>query len=123
MQSVIQKKSYGSVKVFWLNKELLKDRIKKAAEKLAKENSIVERVVLFGSVSQDRPTAFSDVDILIVVRHSDKRFIDRADDFISYFENIGMNVDLFVYTNKEAESGSDFLDKAISKGRCIFSRR
>lgn len=103
MQSAIQKKSYGSVKVFWLDKELVKKRIHKAAKKASSENPGVEEVILFGSLAEDRATAFSDADILIIVKESTKRFIDRPLDFIKYFQHIGIEVDLFVYTRKEIE--------------------
>ncbi len=103
MQSVIQKKSYGSVKVFWLDKDLLRKRIQKAARRILSTNANVEKVILFGSLSEDKATAFSDADILIVVKDSAKRFIDRSIDFAPYFQNIGIEVDLFVYTRKELE--------------------
>ena len=103
MQSVIQKKSYGSVKVFWLDKDLLRKKIQKAARRILSTNSNVEKVILFGSLAEDKATAFSDADILIVVKDSAKRFIDRSIDFTPYFQNIGIEVDLFVYTRKELE--------------------
>ena len=110
MQSVIQRKSYGSVKVFWLDKDLLKKRIQKAAKKIMSTNSDVEKVILFGSLAEDRATAFSDADILIVVKDSTKRFIDRPIDFAQYFQNIGIEVDLFVYTKKEIEHNTEFIN-------------
>jgi len=103
VQSVIQRRSYGSVKVFWLDKDLLRKRIQKAARRILSANSNVEKVILFGSLAEDKATAFSDADILIVVKDSAKRFIDRSVDFAPYFQNIGVEVDLFVYTRKELE--------------------
>jgi predicted nucleotidyltransferase len=109
MQSVIQRKSYGSVKVFWLDKDLLKKRIQQAAKRIMATNADVEKVVLFGSLAEDRATAFSDADILIVVKESTKRFIDRPIDFAQYFQNIGIEVDLFVYTRKEIEQNTQIV--------------
>ena len=122
MQSVIQRKSYGSVKVFWLDKELLKKRIQEAAKRLMYENSNVERVVLFGSLAEDRATAFSDVDIMIVVKNSTKRFIDRPMDFVEYLQDIGIEVDLFVYTREEVEQETKFIHAIQHKGECIMKR-
>jgi predicted nucleotidyltransferase len=113
MQSVIQRKSYGSVKVFWLDKGLLKKRIQKAAKKILSANDDVEEVILFGSLAEDKATAFSDADILIVVKDSAKRFIDRPIDFLPYFQNIGVEVDLFVYTRKEIEGHTALLHARI----------
>jgi len=122
MQSVIHRKSYGSVKVFWLDKELLKKRIKKAAKRVMSKNSNVEKVVLFGSLAEDRATAFSDADVMILVKKSTKRFIDRPLDFAEYFQDIGIEVDLFVYTRKEIEQKSKFIHAIQHKGKCIMER-
>jgi len=110
MQSVIQRKSYGSVKVFWLDKGLLKKRIQRAAKRILSAHDEVEKVMLFGSLAEDRATAFSDADILIVVKDSAKRFIDRPLDFVRYFQKIGVEVDLFVYTRKEIEGHTALLN-------------
>lgn len=122
MQSVIHKKSYGSVKVFWLDKALLKKRLKKAAKRLMCENFNVEKVVLFGSLAEDRATAFSDADIMILVKKSKKRFMDRPLDFTEYFQDIGIQVDIFVYTSEEAEQGSNFIHTIQHKGECVTER-
>ncbi len=122
MQSVIQRKSYGSVKVFWLDKELLKKKIQEAAKRLLYENSNVDKVVLFGSLVEDRATAFSDVDIMILVKNSTKRFIDRPMDFVECFQDIGVAVDLFVYTREEVEQKTKFINAIQCKGKCIMER-
>jgi predicted nucleotidyltransferase len=66
----------------------------------------VVRVVLFGSVASDRALPSSDADILVVVRDSDLPFIDRAGRFRDYFSDIGVGVDLFVYTEQEVAAGT-----------------
>ena len=106
LRSVIQKKSYGSVKAFWLDRNLLKSRIKKAVTKLSHENESVTKVVLFGSVASDRALPSSDADILVVVRDTDTPFLDRPNLYRDYFSDIGVGVDLFVYTQQEVASGS-----------------
>ena len=105
-RSVIQKRSYGSVKVFWLDRNLLKSRIRRAAGNLSRNDEEVVRVVLFGSVATGRALPSSDADILIVVRDSDLPFIDRASRFREYFAGIGVGVDLFVYTEQELAAGT-----------------
>jgi predicted nucleotidyltransferase len=96
--------------VFWLDKDLLRKRIQKAARRILSANSNVEKVILFGSLAEDKATALSDADILIVVKNSAKRFIDRSVDFAPYFQNIGVEVDLFVYTGKEIEGRTALLN-------------
>ena len=105
-RSVIRKQSCGSVKVFWLDRNLLKSRIRQAARNLSREHEAVVRVVLFGSVANDRALPSSDADILVVVRTSDLPFIDRASQFRDYFSDIGVGVDLFVYTEQEVAAGT-----------------
>ena len=105
-RSVIQKRSYGSVKVFWLDRNLLKSRIRRAAANLSRNHEEVVRVVLFGSVASDRALPSSDADILIVVREIDLPFIDRATRFCDYFADIGVGGDLFVYTEREVAAGT-----------------
>ena len=94
------------MKVFWLDRNLLKSRIRRAAENLSRDHEAVIRVVLFGSVASDRALPSSDADILIVVRDTDLPFIDRANRFRDYFADIGVGVDLFVYTEHELAAGT-----------------
>lgn len=119
MQSVIQRESYGSVKVFWLNKELLNEQIDKIAAKLAAENPQVKEIILFGSLAENKATAFSDIDIAIIVSDTSERFIDRQDKFINYFQGLGLDIDIFVYTEKELEQKNDFVNLALAKGKRI----
>ena len=100
-RSVIRKQSFGSVKVFWLDRNLLKSRIRQAVRNLSLQHEEVVQVVLFGSVASDRAVPSSDADILVVVRDSDTPFLDRAALFRDYFSDIGVGVDLFVYTQQE----------------------
>ena len=103
-RSVIRKQSYGTVKVFWLDRSLLKSRIMQAVTKLSRAHEAVTQVVLFGSVACDRAVPSSDADILVVVRDSDTPFLDRSILFRDYFADIGVGVDLFVYTQQEVAS-------------------
>lgn len=123
MQSVIQKKSYNSARVFWLNKELLGQSITEAVKKLVLECSEVEKIVLFGSVVDNRETPASDIDILIVVSDSQSRFLDRAGSFRKYFQDIGLGLDIFVYTRKEIEEENIPLVKSVlKKGNVLFQK-
>ena len=123
MQSVIQKKSYNSVKVFWLNKELLQRNITAAVKDLVLECPEVEKVVLFGSVADSRETPLSDIDILIVISDSQYRFLDRAQFFRKYFQDIGLGTDIFVYTRKEiAQEGLLLAKSALKRGKVLFEK-
>ena len=105
-RSVIRTQFFGSVKVFWLDRNLLKSRIRQAARNLSRRHEEVVQVVLFGSVASGRAVPSSDADILVVVRDSETPLLDRAALYRDYFTDIGVGVDLFVYTRKEISDGS-----------------
>jgi predicted nucleotidyltransferase len=123
MHSVIQEKSYGSVKVLWLNKEALDKNLESAIEALVREKTEVGEVWAFGSYSENKITAYSDLDILLIVNQSKKRFIDRPEGFLDYFQNVGLGVDLFIYTPEELNAGIPWLNQILKQGRCLFRRR
>ena len=105
-RSVIRKQSFGSVTVFWLDRNLLKSRIRQAVRNLIRQHEEVVQVVLFGSVASGRAVPSSDADILVVVRDSDTPFLDRAALYRDHFAEVGVGVDLFVYTRGEISDGS-----------------
>ena len=88
--------------VFWLDRETAFLTVKERAKKLFMERSDVKETYLFGSLATGKAIPGSDADILIVLTHSDKRFMDRPMEFYQYFENMGIPVDLFCYTKEEA---------------------
>jgi predicted nucleotidyltransferase len=111
------------VKVFWLNKELLQHTINEAVENLIREYSQVEKVILFGSVAENREIPASDIDILIVVNDSKERFFERGLTFEKYFRDIGLGTDVFVYTLKELKEGNiPLVNIAFKKGKVLFER-
>jgi hypothetical protein len=48
MQSVVRKESFNSVTVFWLDRDLVHERLQAAVDRLASDPNVL-RVVLFGS--------------------------------------------------------------------------
>ena len=83
----------------------------------------MQKVVLFGSVAEYRETASSDVDILLVVKQSRERFIDRFIEFSDFFQGLERGVDIFVYTQKEIERNDIPLARtALKRGKILFER-
>ena len=66
MQSVVRKESFNSVTVFWLDTDLVHERLRAAVERLASDQNVL-RVVLFGSFAGGRAVPGSDLDIMIVL--------------------------------------------------------
>lgn len=102
MRSFVQEKSYGSVKVFWLDRErLLQALEEKAAELLATFPEVLA-VVLFGSLARGEATAFSDADLLVLLRDTPLPFPERL---VRYRPEGVRRVEVFPYTLSEAVEG------------------
>jgi len=93
-------KSSNSVRVIFADKEKVLRGLRECATKL-KGRPEVEKVGLFGSYATDSFGPASDVDLLIILRESSKRFLDRIPDYIP--ENLTVSCDVFPYTTAEIE--------------------
>ena len=121
MLSPVRKQSYGSVTIFWLDKKAAFRLTEKAAEELARNRAEVELVKLFGSFATGTATAASDVDILIVVKHSTLPLLDRPAEFLPYFSGVGMPAELFVYTRDEIDTRlPSIAEMALRKGITLW---
>ena len=103
MPPPVQKKSYGSVTVFWLDREAAVEELTRAARALVEDDPNVRSVRLFGSLMTGKATAASDADLLLVLEESDLPLLDRPARYSRFFADVGMPVDLFVYTRREIE--------------------
>ena len=68
MQSTVRKESFGSVTVFWLDTDLVRERLRAVVERLADDPNVL-RVILFGSFAEGRAVPGSDLDVMIVLAH------------------------------------------------------
>ena len=83
----------------------------------------MKRVILFGSIAENRGLPSSDVDVLVEVNVSQHRFLDRSMPFQKYFGNIGLGVDLFVYTEEEIRGNTiPLANAALKTGKILFKR-
>lgn len=82
----------------------------------------VRRIILFGSLARGKVGRHSDID-LIVERSDSRRFLDRIGELYDRIADLGLPVDLLVYTPTElvqlAESRS-FLRRALAEGRTLY---
>jgi predicted nucleotidyltransferase len=124
MPSAVHRKSYGSVKVVWLDRDRLVRDITSAVRTLAEAHPEVSRAILFGSAASGRATPKSDVDLVLVVDDTDERFIERPGKYLPSFDGLGLGVDIVVYTAQEAAAGNiSLLGVAERTGRIVFERR
>ena len=83
-----------------------------------------EKGILFGSSSRGDADRWSDID-LIVVKRTDRSFIDRLLDVVKCIEP-DFALDVLVYTPEEFERMLDeenpFLTHAVEEGKVIYER-
>ena len=103
MPSVVRKRSYGSVRVFWLDREQALKNLEKCAHRLLSERPEVEEVRLFGSLAEGRAVPGSDADLLLVVKSDPAPPFKRAEKYMDYFLEVGLPVELFCYTREELQ--------------------
>lgn len=101
--SAVRWKSYGSVRVAWLDKEQALKEVKQAAQNLVARDPRVLAVGLFGSLARGDAGAWSDADVLILLReHPMRRWFDRIPEYLDAFASVSLPVDVFPYTYAEA---------------------
>jgi len=101
----MQEESSNFVKVFFADKNKILHQVKEYSKNLKKDHPEVEKVGLFGSYAVDEYVPASDVDLLIILKSSSKRFIDRIPDFLP--NNIEVSCDCFPYTIDEINKMSN----------------
>ncbi len=116
----MRKRSYGSVKVYWLDKEGLISALEKKAQDALKRFPELRKVVLFGSLARGEATPRSDADLLFVVEEAGP-FLERPARYLPFFEDLGFPVDLLVYTEPELER-IPLAKRALKEGRVLAER-
>lgn len=93
--------SSHSAKVVFADKPKVLRQLKDYAIRLRQARPEVQMVGLFGSYATDTFGPASDVDLLIILRQSSKRFLERIPDYLP--ENLAICCDVFPYTEEEIE--------------------
>ena len=89
------------MKVVFADKANVLRQLKDYTKILKRTHPEVERVGFFGSYANDTYGPASDVDLLIILQQSDKRFLDRIPDFLP--DNLSICCDVFPYTKEEID--------------------
>ena len=97
------------------------DQLRRAVLRLMQEHPEVKEAVLFGSIARGEHGSRSDADVLLVLSESPhERFFDRIPDYIDFFLDADVPVDLFPYTEDEVErmgaNGNLLIMRARSEG-------
>lgn len=116
---MLQSKYLDGVEILSVNVDSLRSSLREIASKIKSKYPHVLKIILFGSFGKDNFTPYSDVDIAIILKETDKHFLKRQDEFIDYFVNIPFDVNLIVYKqeefNKMLREGNNFI-REIMKG-------
>ena len=94
-------RSSNSVKVVFADKNRILQQLRDYTVEIQRRRPEVEKIGLFGSYAADTYGPASDVDLLIILRQSSKRFLDRIPDYLP--ENLFTGCDVFPYTDEEVE--------------------
>ncbi len=95
----------------------LKAELDRILNRLKKDPS-VRLVLLFGSLARGDARDHSDID-LIVVKETEKRFLDRLDEF---YDDAREAMDVLVYTPQEFEEMKErpFVKRALKEGKILY---
>ena len=98
----MQKRSYNSVRIAFLNRDLAIAELVGCAQQLVEEDERVLAIGLFGSLARGDALPSSDADLLIVLKfHPLRRWFDRIPEYSTYFRESTLPVELFPYTQVE----------------------
>jgi uncharacterized protein len=82
-----------------------------------------ERIIIFGSCARDDSDEYSDIDV-VIIKQTDKRFIERLIEASKFLDNDLGKVDVFVYTQEEFEGmkkrRNPFIETVLEEGRVIY---
>jgi predicted nucleotidyltransferase len=105
-------------KTRFLNKEKVVEVLSKLALMAKAKDNNIKNIILFGSLVNDTYTGISDADVLIILKKSKQRFMDRIPKLIFYFIDAPVPVDIFPYTEDEIKS-IPLANRAISEGTVL----
>ena len=97
----MREKSSNFVKVVFADKDKVLRQLRAYAKSIKQAHPEVEQVGYFGSYANGTFGPASDVDLLVILRKSAKRFLDRIPDYLP--ENVSVSCDCFPYTRDEVE--------------------
>ncbi|KAF5410109.1 MAG: hypothetical protein C5S47_07515 [Candidatus Methanogasteraceae archaeon] len=114
----MQIRSSDSVKIISLDIGGIIGKLKRSADRAMNMNDDISEIFLFGSLATAEAVPGSDADIMIILKKSDKRILDRVVDFMDFFKDIGVGIDIFPYTieelNKFEEGWNPFIEEMFA---------
>ncbi|MGB9677117.1 MAG: nucleotidyltransferase domain-containing protein [Candidatus Ratteibacteria bacterium] len=85
-----------------------------------------EKIIVFGSYARGEGDEYSDIDF-IVIKKTEKRFIERLIEVAKLIDNKWGDIDIFVYTPEEFEQmsklGNSFIESVLKEGKVIYEKK
>ncbi|MEJ5376123.1 MAG: nucleotidyltransferase domain-containing protein [bacterium] len=98
----MQRRSFGSVRIAFLDKNRAVAELIQCAQRLMVEDHRVLCVGLFGSLARGEAVPSSDADLLIVLKeHSMGLWFERISEYADAFGSCSLPVEVFAYTVEE----------------------
>jgi len=114
----------NSVKVISVDKDSILHWLQHYIDTKIKNNMNVKALYLFGSFADNTYLPSSDIDLLIVLKKSAKKIIDRIPDFIP--DKLPVGCDVIPITEEELHNqlkqGNTFFKNILSNGKLLFIR-
>ncbi len=95
-------------------KQITPDLLAEISSRISKTVS-VEKIILFGSHAWGQPTEASDIDLFVIVPHSDQPAYRRARGIYRSLRGIGVPVDVVVQTHDEVERSKNVITSLTRK--------
>ncbi len=97
------------------------EKLKRVIECIKQYNP--EKIIVFGSYARGDIDEYSDLD-LVVIKKTNKRFLERLIEVAKLIDNDLGKVDVFVYTPEEfkmmKENKNPFIEKVIKEGKVVY---
>ena len=119
----MRRKSSLSVEDIWPEYREWIEALEDIARFIVQSNPNVRRVLLFGSMARGTADRRSDADVAIILKEDHRRPLDRIPEFLRYFIEAPMPVDVLVYTEDELaqmlREGRSFARHIAEEGRVL----
>jgi len=119
MPSFIAEESLNSIRVFSLDHDRLIQEIHKIATRVGETDENVLKIVLCGSLAERAGVPGSDEDILIILKESDKSFLERIKEWAERFV-LDFPLEVFPYSQKDQDQ-PDVIE-AMKRRFTLFKR-
>ena len=105
--------------VKYLDRDKIISQLRHVGKKI-KQDKNVQKIFLFGSFVRGDYLPSSDVDICIILKKNKQRIIDRIPQYLNFFMDINVPVDIFPYTLQEVEkmknTNNSFIKEVLETG-------